>query len=93
MTRENEKKKVTFRGDLVSLKKLLTEVNVRGAWAAQPNGVHMLRSPTGANLHWSETSHRVWVDGPREVSELLETEIRSALVRRRTGGLRPLFPQ
>jgi hypothetical protein len=60
-----------FHGDLTALKRLLDHHDILGTWEAKPNGVHMLRCPEGANLHWAAGGKTLWFSGkPVEAARL-----------------------
>ena len=56
--------KIRFTGMRDELEMLLFAHGIRGGWRDEPNGVVMMRHQSGANLHWSSTTGRLWVDGP-----------------------------
>ena len=52
-----------YDGTLADLKTLLDRHDILGSWERKPNGVHMLRCPDGADLHWARGSKSLWIDG------------------------------
>jgi hypothetical protein len=52
-----------FTGTLKALKSLLAGNGVYGSWEDEPNGVHMMRCPSGGIMHWSKTRGTLWCQG------------------------------
>lgn len=71
--------KLKFTGTHPELKKLLAKHGICGTWYPEPNGVHMMRYRSGANLHWASTKGTVWIDGKRSAAARLEWRVGDAL--------------
>lgn len=60
-----------FRGTFEELHFVLHRTGIMGEWSPEPNGVYMLRCPSGGNIHWASGSKSLWVDGaPTAVQNL-----------------------
>lgn len=70
--------KLRFSGSIGALKARLKPLGLVGEWAAQPNGVWILRCEDRAGLLWSETKGTMWFDGPSFPKALLEKKVRAA---------------
>jgi len=68
-----------FDGRLDALKQLLDRYDIHGSWGREPNGVHMMRSADGANLHWSSGSKSLWFDGKPLAKRRLASDVAAVL--------------
>lgn len=48
---------------------------MHGTWEPEPNGVFMLRTNCGVNMHWSSTKKTVWFDGPDAAQKQLAAKL------------------
>jgi hypothetical protein len=68
-----------IHGSLKHLKGLLDRHDIIGSWEEKPNGVHMMRCPCGAQLHWADGSKTVWFSGKPAAKACLTRDVAGVL--------------